>query len=98
MELTSSAKKQLRGLAHSLEAIVRVGKDGVTPGLLAEINQALLDHELIKVKFLDHKEARRELTQTIAEASGAGVAGVVGHVAILYRPHPEAEKRKIRVS
>ena len=61
------------------------------------MREALAAHELIKVRFVDDKERRRELAAELAEAVEAGLAGVVGHVAILYRPHPDAKKRRIEL-
>lgn len=93
--LGSGDRKRLRGLAHALEPIVRVGKRGVTPDLEASLEEALLAHELVKVRFLERKDERKELTEAMARAVGAEVAGLVGHVAILYREHPDPEKRRI---
>ncbi len=93
-ELTSKQRKYLRANAHNLNPLVMVGKDGVSAGLVDEIKQALLHHELIKIKFVDGKEDRKALTEEIANASEAHIAGVIGNVSILYREHPEREKRK----
>ena len=93
--LTSIQRKYLRSLAHHLDPLVLVGKQGVTDTLIAAADDALLAHELIKVRFNDHKDEKKALVQKIAEGTGAQVAGIVGHVATLYRPHPEEDKRRI---
>ncbi len=95
--LTSAQRKYLRGLAHALKPIVQIGQKGVTENLLAAIDDALTGHELIKVKFTDFKEDKDELLPEILSGTGAALAGVIGHVAIIYRPHPKPEKRKIRL-
>jgi RNA-binding protein len=96
-ELRGFQRRALRGLAHGLEPIVHLGREGLSDSLLESLDEALLAHELIKVRFVVHKEERRELAAEMAERCGAELAGVVGHVAILYRPHPEPEKRRIVV-
>ncbi len=95
--LTSAQRKHLRGLAHALKPVVQIGQKGITPGLLSALDEALTTHELIKVKFTDFKEEKDELLPEILSGCGAALAGLIGHVAILYRPHPKPEKRKIRL-
>lgn len=93
--LSSAQRKKLRELAHHLEPIVYVGKQGLTDGLYAAVADALLAHELIKVKFNDFKSEKKGMTAQIAAHTDAAIAGIIGNVAILYRPHPEPEKRKV---
>ncbi len=95
--LTSPQRKFLRSLAHHLDPIVLVGKQGVTDHLVASVDQALTAHELIKVRFNGHKDEKRALAEEIRERTGSEVAGILGHVAILYREHPEEEKRRIKL-
>lgn len=86
--LTSRQRKRLRSLAHPLEPVVLVGQDGITDGLVREVERALLAHELIKVRM--RRPAEKEaMAEQLAGAAGAALCGLVGHVAILYRPHPE---------
>ena len=93
--LSSAQRKKLRALAHHLDPVVYVGKHGVTEALLAAVTEALDAHELIKVKFNDFKSEKKALSAQIAETSGAEIAGLIGNVMILYREHPDPEKRKI---
>jgi RNA-binding protein len=95
VDLTSSQRKRLRGLAHSLEPLVHVGKGGVTDELAAQLDRALDAHELVKVRFLEGKEEKRELVAELCRRTGAAEAGTVGHVAILYRGHADPEKRRV---
>lgn len=91
--LTSKQRKFLRGLAHALEPVVRVGKGGLTASVIEETKKSLLAHELIKVRLeLDAPSARREAAQQLAEATGAELAGTIGKVAILYRTRKENPK------
>ena len=96
-ELKGSQRKYLRGLAHNLNPSAYVGQKGVTPALIEEIELALNATELIKLKFVEFKlkdQKNQILDQVLAE-TGAQLAGMIGHVAILYRRHAEKEKRTI---
>lgn len=97
MELAGYQRRALRAAAHGLQPLVHVGKDGLADNVLESVREALTAHELIKVRFVDEKERRRELAAELAAAVDAALAGVVGHIAILYRPHPDEAKRRIRV-
>ncbi len=97
MPLTGAQKKYLRGLAHSLKPVVHVGRGGLTEGLLENLGQALESHELVKVKFTDHQDRKRELAATLGERLDCDQAGAIGHVVIFFRPARDAEKRSIRL-
>jgi len=87
--LTPRQKKYLRALAHHLDPIVRIGQHGLSPGVEAETGRALESHELIKVKIDAEGAARKQLVDQLAVATGSDVAGLIGKVAILYRPRAE---------
>jgi len=88
MQLPSYQRKYLRELAHPLKPIVQIGQEGVSEGVLGAVEQALLDHELIKVR-MHEPEDKRGMAAELAERSGACLCGLIGHTAILYRPRPE---------
>ena len=98
MELTGTEKKHLRGLAHSNKPVTFLGKNGVTEEFMKAIDTALEAHELIKIKFADFKDERKTLAREIAEKAEAVLCGVIGNNAILYRMHPDQDKRKVRLS
>jgi len=93
--LKGSQRTYLRGLAHSLRPVVQVGKNGITPEVIRAVDEALEKHELIKVKFVDFKEARRALTQELGERTTCESVGLIGNIAILYREQPDPDKRRI---
>lgn len=95
--LTAAERKQLRGLSHALHALVQVGKAGLSPGVLRQLEQALTDHELVKVRFLEgpDRATKQALCSAITDATGAALAGLVGHVAIFFRQQPDPEKRRL---
>jgi len=97
-ELTGKQRKHLRGLAHALKPVVLIGMKGVTPEQVKALDAALLTHELIKVKFLDHKEEKKELTAELTAATRSELAGIIGNIAILYRAHPDPAKRRISLA
>jgi RNA-binding protein len=86
--LTGRQRKSLRGLAHRLEPVVLVGREGVTDAVVRAVGEALLTHELIKVR-LHEPEDKKADAQALADGAGAALCGLVGHTVILYRPHPE---------
>jgi RNA-binding protein len=88
--LTSKQKQFLKGLAHPLAPTVRVGKGGVTEGVIRETRGALAAHELIKVRIdIDEPAARKAAAEALAQATDAQVAGTVGKMAIVYRERDE---------
>ena len=99
-KLTGQARKYLRGLAHALKPVVLVGHKGATPPVSKALDQALLKHELVKLKFIEGKakELKHRKIQELETATGATMIGMIGHTAIFYRPHPDPDKRKINLS
>jgi RNA-binding protein len=94
-QLSGTQRKYLRGLAHKLRPVIQVGKNGISTELIKAVDEALNTHELIKVKFVDFKEDRKQFSQEIAERTSSEAAGLIGNVAIFYRQQPDKEKRKI---
>ena len=90
MALTSSQIRYLRGLAHPLKPVLLMGGKGVTAGVLKELEQALDDHELIKVRLSggDHSARAADLAQLV-ESSHAEAVQTIGHVAVLFRRNDE---------
>ena len=90
-ELSGRQRRHLRGLAHPLRPVVHVGEDGISAGVVEAVGQALLDHELVKVR-LHEPESKKALARSLAESSRAALCGLVGHTVILYRRHPESPR------
>jgi len=95
-QLKGSQRKYLRSLAHHLKPVVMVGRSGISGQLTDSVGAALKDHELIKVKFLEFKEEKKEIAEEIATATKSEVVGIIGNIAVFYRKHPQPEKRKIK--
>ena len=96
-ELTSTQAKYLRGIAHGLKPIIFIGQKGLTEALVRSTEEAFDQHELIKIKFIDYKEKNQkvEISRALEGRTGSHLTGMIGHIAILYRQHPDQEKRKI---
>ena len=94
-ELKGSQRKHLRGVAHGYRPLVQVGKEGLSDGVVDAIDSALEAHELIKVKIAAERDERAQFVPLIEERANCECVGTVGRIAILYRQHPEPEKRKI---
>ncbi|MCX4186822.1 ribosome assembly RNA-binding protein YhbY [Methylophaga sp. OBS4] len=87
MAVTDKQKRYLKGLAHSLKPVVMVGNSGLTDSVMAEINNALDHHELIKVRVSGQERAdRKQMLEQIAEQTGADLVLVIGHIGGFYRP------------
>jgi RNA-binding protein len=96
--LTGKQRQYLRGLAHPLNPLVRIGKEGLTEAIATKVRQELDSHELIKVKIGDGcLEAPKELYPLIAEQTHAELVQVIGKVGIFYkrrRKDPEIQLPK----
>lgn len=89
-ELTGKQRRHLRSLAHHLSPVVHVGKEGVTHALRRQVDRALDDHELIKVRVGENSpEDRFQVAEDLTTWLGAHLAGKAGRVLTLYRMHPE---------
>ena len=92
--LTNAQTRFLRGQAHELKALLQTGAKGLTPAFLAELDEVLERHELVKVKLAaEDREARETMVGQIVGQTGAALVQRIGHVAILYRPGKD--KRQI---
>ena len=87
--LSDVQRKYLRRLGHDRNPIVLIGNPGLSPNLIAEMDRALTDHELVKVRArVGDRELRDEILAELATATRAEVDQRIGHVALYYRRHP----------
>jgi RNA-binding protein len=88
--LNGKQLRHLRGLGHDLKPVVQVGRAGIDDGVVAAVNQALTDHELVKIKLGETVELdRHEAAEAIAQRTGSEVAQVLGNTMLLYRADPD---------
>ena len=95
--LNSRQKKILRAKAHDLKPIVLVGKSGVTSGCIQSIDEAIESQELIKVKFIEHKDKKKSLSEEIYTKTNSEIIGNIGHTIMLFRQNPDKEKQKYKI-
>jgi RNA-binding protein len=89
-ELSEKQRRHLRGLAHALKPVIRLGAAGLTEALAKETARALHDHELIKVKAPGGDRAVRDaLFNDLAQRTGSALVHRIGNVAVLYRPREQ---------
>lgn len=92
MSLTSSQKRYLRGLAHSLKPVILTGNKGVTPAVIREFSTALDRHELVKVKLGDDRDERKSHIAELGQGAKAELVQNIGRVACFYRRNEEQPK------
>jgi RNA-binding protein len=87
---STKLRKALRGAGHHLSAVVQVGKEGVTDAVLAQLDEQLAAHELVKVRIgTESPEDRFEAAERLGAAAGAQIAQILGRTVLVYRRHPE---------
>jgi RNA-binding protein len=84
--MTSAEKARWRARAQTLQPAVKMGRGGVTPALIEELDTALRRAELVKVRFAEGREVLRGQCAELAAATGADCVGGVGRVAAFHRP------------
>jgi RNA-binding protein len=90
MPLSTKQKQQLKGLAHKLKPIVMIGNNGLTAAVNSEIDRALNDHELIKIRIQStDRDLRRQLFTDLCEANSAELVQVIGAIGVIYRKSAE---------
>ena len=93
MILTSKQKQYLRGLAHSLQPYVIIGKKGLSSSSIRSIDKSLTDHELIKVRIKIGD--KKDFAPIIEEKTFSTIVGSIGKILILYRESEDKEDSKI---
>jgi RNA-binding protein len=96
MNLDNDTRKLLRRIGHALTPVVTLGDKGLSENVAAELERALADHELVKIRITgSDRERRRALAREVLAATGAEQVQAIGHVVLLYR---KAEKPDPRLS
>ena len=93
--ITARQKKFLKGLAHPLNALVHIGKDGISPGILDTVRSELVNHELIKVKIGSNNNLEKhDTSQKIAEQTDSTLVLLIGKTFVLYKKNLKKPKDK----
>mgnify|MGYP000301431232 CR=1 FL=1 len=95
--MTSKQRAYLKGLAMKMDAIIQLGKGGLTPENTKAVDEALAARELIKISVLKNcMDDPREIAETLAERTQSQVVQVIGKKIVLYKEGKD-DKKKIQL-
>lgn len=83
--LNAKQKKRFRAIGHELKPVVTIAGNGLSDNVLNELNRALDDHELIKVKIIGDREERGIIVKELSTLPSTEVVQQIGGVALVYR-------------
>jgi RNA-binding protein len=95
--LSAKERGRLASLAQTKDCLISLGRAGASPELKERLAVLLAQHELVKLRFGDFKESRRELASELAGATDSELVKIVGNVAVFWRRNPNPDKRKIEL-
>lgn len=86
MPLDTKEKQHLKGRAHALKPVIMVGSNGVTEAVMKEVERALNDHELIKIRVqTTDRDERRAMLEAIRDQANAELIQTIGAIGVYYR-------------
>ena len=83
--LNSAQKREMRSRAQKMDPTLRIGRAGLSEGWLRSMEEELTQHQLVKIRFAELKEERKQLAPEIATRTGSELIALVGNVAVFYR-------------
>lgn len=86
--LSNPEIRKLKAAAQRMKATFKIGKAGLSAPFLQSVDEGLKHHELLKVKFDEFKEEKKQLAPVLAEKTSSHLIMQVGNVVVLYRPKP----------
>ena len=89
--LSNPQIRKFKATAQLLEPMLKVGKAGLSEGFVRTVADALAQHELVKIKFAEFKDQKKELAPLLAEKTGSHLVMRVGNVMVLHRPKAATE-------
>ena len=90
--ISQADKKRFKAIAHHLKPIVFVAANGLSDSVVREIERALADHELIKIRIAaGNREKRREMIEAASAATRSEIVQTIGSIAVLYRAAAEPD-------
>ncbi|MBQ6173680.1 MAG: YhbY family RNA-binding protein [Clostridia bacterium] len=91
--MTSKQRAMLRGMASTMDPVLYIGRDGITPGTLTQVEEDLEAHELIKGTVQQNcPMTAKEALVALCEATGAEPVQFIGRRFVLYRPSSKEPK------
>ena len=90
MPLNSKSRQALKAKAHSLKPVILIGSNGLTDAVHKEIDRALHDHELIKVRIgTNDRELKIAIYEDICAVQHAEPVQLIGKIAVVYRKNKD---------
>jgi RNA-binding protein len=87
---SNKLRRSLRAHGHALSALVHVGKGGLSPAVIRQVEQTLADHELVKIKVdTDSPDDRLAVAERLGALPGVNIVQIVGHAILSYKRHPQ---------
>jgi RNA-binding protein len=100
--LSNPEIRKLKAAAQRMKPAFKIGKAGLSPQFIQSVDEGLKHHELLKVKFDEFKEEKKQLAPVLAEKTSSHLIMQVGNVVVIYRkkpePPPAAELKPPRVA
>ena len=90
--LSNAQIRKFKAAAQHLEPMLKVGKAGLSDAFIHSVDVALSQHELVKIKFTEFKDQKKELAPQLAERTASHLIMRVGNVMVLHRPEPAEQQ------
>lgn len=88
-ELTNAEVRKFKAAAQLMKPMLKMGHAGLSPEFIKMVDETLKSHELIKIKFDDLKEQRKQLAPELAEKTSSHLVTLLGNIVVLYRKKAE---------
>ena len=93
MVLSQEQKKQFKSIGHHLKPVLTIADNGLSEGVMAELERALADHELIKIQLrVAERDDRHALVEELCRSAGCELVQSIGKVALVYRKNPKPNR------
>lgn len=87
--------RALKARAQKLEPVLKLGKAGASDAFLKSLAEALVQHELVKIRLTEFKEERKSIAPELAAKSGSHLVTLIGNVVVLYRRRPRQSEADV---
>ena len=95
--MNPSQRKKLESLAHALKPAVNIGKEGLTDGVISFISENIEKNELIKIKFLQNKRLKENISNEIISFLKCEIVSIIGNTLIIYKQSENPKNRHIKI-